>query len=155
MAQTPPNDHRSQLPSSQDLLTAAFLIAGLTVLFALTRSHWLDDWDSVNFALPLDDFDVSRHRPHPPDYPVYVAAGKFVHLVIADHAAPPRSSLPWAGTVVAAMLYLLDQRQNCWPVARDGETWEEPKSVAACDRFRKKPRVEAPCIGQQSRTFAA
>ena len=63
------------------------LFAGLAALFALTRSHWLDDWDSVNFAFALDDFDVMRHRPHPPGYPIYIAAGKLAHLAIADHAA--------------------------------------------------------------------
>ena len=36
--------------SARDALTAALLFLGLAALFAFTRSHWLDDWDSVNFA---------------------------------------------------------------------------------------------------------
>jgi hypothetical protein len=74
--------------TTQDALTAALLFLGLAAIFALTRSRWLDEWDSVNFALALDDFDVARHQPHPPGYAIYVAAGKLVHLVIADHATP-------------------------------------------------------------------
>jgi hypothetical protein len=66
VAQTPPNASRIPHPSSSDALIAVLLFAGLAALFALTRSHWLDDWDSVNFAFALDDFDVMRHRPHPP-----------------------------------------------------------------------------------------
>ncbi|HEV8253442.1 MAG TPA: hypothetical protein VGQ78_01700 [Vicinamibacteria bacterium] len=42
----------------------------------------LEDIDTVNFALALDDFDVSRHQPHPPGYPVYVAAGKLMHALV-------------------------------------------------------------------------
>jgi hypothetical protein len=98
-------------------LTAALLFVGLAALFALTRSHWLDDWDSINFALALDDFDVTRHRPHPPGYPLYVAAGKLVHLVIADHAAALTLVSSLAGAAVASMFYFLDRRQNSWPVA--------------------------------------
>jgi hypothetical protein len=59
-------------------LTAALLFLGLAAIFAFTRSHWLDDWDSVNFAFGLDDFDVTKHWPHPPGYSVYIAAGKLV-----------------------------------------------------------------------------
>jgi hypothetical protein len=70
--------------SAQDALTAALLLLGLAALFAFTRSHWLDDWDSVNFAFGLDDFDVTKHWPHPPGYPVYIAAGKLVYGVIAE-----------------------------------------------------------------------
>ena len=76
-----------QVSRTQDALSAALLFFGLATLFALTRSHWLDDWDSVNFAFALDDFDVVHHQPHPPGYPLYVAAGKLIHRVVAGHAA--------------------------------------------------------------------
>ncbi|HEY3120820.1 MAG TPA: hypothetical protein VGL15_09355, partial [Vicinamibacteria bacterium] len=44
----------------------------------------LEDIDTVNFALALRDFDPSRHQPHPPGYPVYVAAAKLVHAAVPD-----------------------------------------------------------------------
>ena len=81
-----PTDSRPGAFSSRDALTAALLFDGLAATFAFTWSHWLDDWDSVNLAFVLDDFDVTKHWPHPPDHPIYVAAGKLVHLFIADHA---------------------------------------------------------------------
>ena len=36
----------------------------------------LEDIDSINFALGLHEFDPVLHRPHPPGYPVYIAAGR-------------------------------------------------------------------------------
>ena len=43
-------------------------------LHALTHARELTDVDSVNLALALGDFDVTRHQPHPPGYPLVVAA---------------------------------------------------------------------------------
>ena len=98
-------------------MTAAVLFVSLASLFALTRSRWLDDFDSVNFALALDEFDVTQHQPHPPGYPIYVAAGKLVHLVIGDHAAALTLVSSLAGGAVAAMFYILARRQLNWPLA--------------------------------------
>jgi hypothetical protein len=36
----------------------------------------LEDIDSINFALGLEEFDPTRHQPHPPGYPVYIAFGR-------------------------------------------------------------------------------
>jgi len=98
-------------------VTAVLSFLGLAALFALTRSRWLDDWDSVNFARELDRFDIPNHQPHPPGYPIYVAAGRLVHQVIADHAAALtlRSSL--SGAAVAAMFFMLLRRQVDFAIA--------------------------------------
>ncbi len=53
------------------LLAAAYLIAHLVSL-----APALEDIDSINFALGLRDFSPIEHQPHPPGYPVYIAAGK-------------------------------------------------------------------------------
>jgi 4-amino-4-deoxy-L-arabinose transferase-like glycosyltransferase len=99
------------------VLTAASLFLGLAALFAFTRSHWLDDWDSVNFAFGLDDFDVTKHWPHPPGFPVYIAAGKLVYRVIADHAAALTLVSALSGGAVASMFYVLERRHSDWPIA--------------------------------------
>jgi Protein O-mannosyl-transferase TMEM260-like len=108
---------RSGSLSRRDAVTAALLFLGLGAIFALTRSRWLDDWDSVNFALGLDAFDVTKHQPHPPGYPIYIAAGKLVHFVIADHAAALTLVSSLAGAAVAAMFYILARRQLAWFLA--------------------------------------
>ena len=38
----------------------------------------LDDVDAINFTLGVRDFDVAKHQPHPPGYPVLIAAAKIV-----------------------------------------------------------------------------
>ena len=47
----------------------------------------LEDIDSINFALGLREFDVARHQPHPPGYPVFIALGR-ASLAAIDLAAP-------------------------------------------------------------------
>jgi hypothetical protein len=102
---------------TRDALTAALLFLGLAAIFAMARSRWLDDWDSVNFALALDSFDLLKHQPHPPGYPVYVATGKLIHLVVAGHAAALTLVSSLSGAAVAAMVFLLLRRFVDWAVA--------------------------------------
>ncbi|MDA1306980.1 MAG: hypothetical protein O2917_06945 [Acidobacteria bacterium] len=45
-------------------------------LHAWTVPRTLEDEDSVNMALGVEDFDVARYAPHPPGYPVYIALAK-------------------------------------------------------------------------------
>ncbi len=41
----------------------------------------LFDWDEALFSLGVEEFDVAQFRPHPPGYPLFVAAAKAVHLL--------------------------------------------------------------------------
>jgi len=43
----------------------------------------LEDVDSANFALGVHDFDPGRHRPHPPGYPIYIAAARAASAVMS------------------------------------------------------------------------
>ena len=67
----------SGLPKSVYFLAAAYLAAHLPFL-----APSLDDYDSINFALGLRDFDPSRHQPHPPGSPVYIALGRIVFFMV-------------------------------------------------------------------------
>ena len=44
------------------------------------KSLTLWDWDEALFALALRDFDVSAYHPHPPGFPLFIAAAKLVPL---------------------------------------------------------------------------
>jgi hypothetical protein len=46
----------------------------------------LEDVDSINFALGLHAFDVTRHQPHPPGYPLFIAIAKGMRLLVASDA---------------------------------------------------------------------
>jgi hypothetical protein len=41
----------------------------------------LEDHDSINFALGLRRFDVPRHQPHPPGYPLFILAARAARTV--------------------------------------------------------------------------
>ncbi|MCG3151703.1 MAG: hypothetical protein GEEBNDBF_00984 [bacterium] len=41
----------------------------------LCHSRYLARWDSAQYALALEQFDVRLHQPHPPGYPAYVVSG--------------------------------------------------------------------------------
>jgi hypothetical protein len=51
------------------------LFVGVFILYYLTRSPFLDEWDSLQFALGLRQFNLSKHQPHPPGYPLYLFPG--------------------------------------------------------------------------------
>src|SRR5581483_340393 len=42
----------------------------------------LEDVDSINFALGTHAFDVARHQPHPPGYPLFIALAKGVRPLV-------------------------------------------------------------------------
>lgn len=43
------------------------------------RSQWLEDWDSVQFALGLHNFNIVQHQPHPPGFPLFILLGKIAN----------------------------------------------------------------------------
>lgn len=59
--------------------------SALAAIFFVAHLAWLpptlEDLDSMNFALGVRDFDPSKHQPHPPGYPVYIALGKLSHAL--------------------------------------------------------------------------
>src|SRR5687767_8741277 len=63
------------------VLAAIFLVAHLAFL-----PPTLEDLDSMNFALGVRDFDPSRHQPHPPGYPIFIALGKLSHAIWPSEA---------------------------------------------------------------------
>jgi hypothetical protein len=62
-------------------LAALFFAAHLAVL-----PSTLEDIDSLNFALGLHHFDPTKHQPHPPGYPVFMALGKIARAVVPSDA---------------------------------------------------------------------
>lgn len=84
-------------------LALAFLILHL---FSLPTT--LEDIDSVNFAMGVRDFDVARHQPHPPGYPVFVtiARGSTALLRAAGATAPEVRGLAVLGVLGGAILLL-------------------------------------------------
>jgi hypothetical protein len=71
-------DHRSDL-----LLASALTI--LTILSRIPyRARMLYNWDAVQFALALQEYDVAKHQPHPPGYALYVVLGRLLNGLLGD-----------------------------------------------------------------------
>ncbi len=65
-----------------------FISAILAILIVITRipfvSKYLYEWDSVNYALGFENFDIINHQPHPPGYIFYVGLGKVINTLFND-----------------------------------------------------------------------
>jgi hypothetical protein len=65
-----------------------WLAGGLAVLTLLSRwpyrARMLYNWDAVQFALALREFDIAKHQPHPPGYLLYVGLGRLLNIPLAD-----------------------------------------------------------------------
>jgi hypothetical protein len=48
------------------------------------RARMLYNWDAVQFALALREFDVAKHQPHPPGYLLYVLLGRLLNAWFGD-----------------------------------------------------------------------
>ena len=94
----------------------ARLGAALATVFVLAHLPFLptalEDVDAVNFALGLREFDPTKHQPHPPGYPVYIAMGRMSAAVLhaagadtADERVETRALAIWSvlGGAVAAL----------------------------------------------------
>lgn len=90
------------------IVTAATVLAALTRLLTLARAPW--DWDEFLFVLAIDHFDVARHHPHPPGFPLFIFGAKVLRTSGFDnfHALQAMSVLA-AMTIVPAMFFLCRQ----------------------------------------------
>jgi hypothetical protein len=75
------------------LLFLLFLLIHLPM-----RSAYLVNWDSVNFALGLDEFDLAHHQPHPPGYIGYIVLGRLLRTITGD----ANSALTLLSTIAGA-----------------------------------------------------
>ena len=69
------DDTRSTVASQTDwqtLTKAAFIFAIAFAIYFASRSPGLDEWDSVQFAMGIREFNLWKHQPHPPGYPLYI-----------------------------------------------------------------------------------
>jgi hypothetical protein len=71
--------HARMTPLQRRILILLTIVVGLTRFLAVARS--LNDWDEGLFSFGVADYDVNLHHPHPPGYPLFIAAAKVVHLM--------------------------------------------------------------------------
>jgi len=97
-------------------LTLSFTLAALLLRLPFASRH-LYHWDSVNYALSLERYDVRLHQPHPPGYFLYSMLGKLVNRVLPDaNAALVAISIVFGALGIGAF-YLLALKLVNRPVA--------------------------------------
>ncbi|MFL6247619.1 MAG: ArnT family glycosyltransferase [Thermoanaerobaculia bacterium] len=70
-------------PWQRRIVWIAFVIVVATRFYAIAPSLW--DWDEVQFAAGVREFNVGRdHHPHPPGFPLYMLAAKIVRPFVAS-----------------------------------------------------------------------
>jgi hypothetical protein len=91
----------------RDWLAAVILFAVSLAIRVPFRSHFAYHWDSAQFALAIEHYDVSLSLPHEPGFFLFVMLGRAVNLLVGD----PHTSLVWmnmlAGAGLVALGYLL------------------------------------------------
>lgn len=82
----------------------ATLITALTRIWGLAQSPW--DWDEILFSLALRHYDVALHHPHPPGFPMFIAAAKLLQLAgLSDFRALQSVNLIAGILLVPAMVF--------------------------------------------------
>jgi hypothetical protein len=91
--------------TSPAALVLVFLAAFLIRL--PTRTSYLVNWDSVQFALATEGFDLHHHRPHPPGYIGYIALARGLNLVTGDANASLVLISVVCGAIAVSLFYVL------------------------------------------------
>jgi 4-amino-4-deoxy-L-arabinose transferase-like glycosyltransferase len=89
--------------SARIWLLAAIILALLVGTRIPLAPKYLYYFDSVNFALALEDFDPSRHQPQPPGYPLFVGLMRLLQFFLLQ----PEQILLAAGILAALAAILL------------------------------------------------
>ena len=64
------------------LLVFLFLICILSRV--MSSVYYIEDIDSLRFALSIKEFDIVKLQPHFPGYPIFCFLVKFLHFVIGN-----------------------------------------------------------------------
>ena len=91
----------------RDWLIAALFGAVSLALRVPFRSQFAYHWDSAQFVLAINEYDIRLSQPHAPGYFLYIMLGRLVNGLVGD----PHASLVWMsvtfGSVLVGLMYLL------------------------------------------------
>src|SRR5437764_3766638 len=81
------------------------IVCAATRFLAMAKTLW--DWDEALFCLGMRAYDVTSHHPHPPGFPVFIAAAKLMRAVTHDDFRALQSLNLIAGVLVFPAIFLL------------------------------------------------
>lgn len=92
-------------PALPALFWILALFSAATRFLAMSRSIW--EWDETLFCLGMRDYDVASHHPHPPGFPVYIAAAKLLRTFIPSDFRALQTLNLVAGVLLFPAMFLL------------------------------------------------
>jgi len=95
---------------SRGILIPIILVGVAFALYYSLMSCSLDEWDAAQFALALTQYDVTRHLPHPPGYPVYMFLGRILFSLTGNQIYSLTLLSALCGSLTLLPFYLLVQR---------------------------------------------
>ena len=81
------------------------LFCGASRFLAMARSLW--DWDEALFCLGMRSYDVTRHHPHPPGFPLFIAAAKLLRPATSSDFRALQAVSLIAGVLLFPALFML------------------------------------------------
>jgi Dolichyl-phosphate-mannose-protein mannosyltransferase len=94
----------SQNNTHNEYLSYLVLIMTTILTRILFMTKYLFEWDSVQLALGIRNFNILQHQPHPPGYFFYVHFGKYLNSIIGN-ANYSLITINIFFTIVAAILF--------------------------------------------------
>lgn len=73
-------------------------------------SPWLEDWDSIQFALGIHEFSIANHQPHPPGYPLYILLARCLNLMLNNDTTTLTLLSAILNSLTIIPLYLLTKK---------------------------------------------
>jgi hypothetical protein len=95
------------------LIAATIVAAGSRFL---ARGHSMWDWDEALFCLGVRDYNVVQHHPHPPGYPLFIAAAKLVRLAVDSDLLALQIVVLLSGAALLPLLFFF-AREARFPFA--------------------------------------
>jgi hypothetical protein len=92
-------------PAERRIFWSVAVVSALARFASRARSLW--DWDEALFCLGMRSFDVTQHHPHPPGFPVYIALGRAVRLILGDDFRSLQTINLIAGMLLFPAVFLL------------------------------------------------
>ena len=100
------------------------LLGGLLLLGLATRGPlvgaYLANWDAVQYALGMAEFDVTRHQPHPPGSLLYVALGRALLGLTGDPQRALGTISVLGGSVSLVLCAVVGRMLFGWRIAVAG-----------------------------------
>lgn len=62
------------------LIFILLIVSSFLLLFPY-QSQYLGEWDSIQFGMALQEYDLAKYQPHPPGYPLYISLAWIIFQV--------------------------------------------------------------------------